>query len=103
MKKFRRENMSNIREMIQNETGVNFAGGNGFRMRHYVALAACMVCILSLSAFAFYKFNALLGLVGVEQGTIVFWSNKCAHRVLCCCFVIFILYVLYVCKCKGIE
>lgn len=61
MKKFRRENMSNIREMIQNETGVNFAGGNGFRMRHYVVLAACMVCILSLSAFAFYKFNSLNG------------------------------------------
>lgn len=61
MKKFRRENMSNIKEMIQNETGVNFAGGNGFRIRRYVILAACMLCFLSLSAFTYYKFNSLNG------------------------------------------
>lgn len=62
MQKYNSDTLTNIKSLIQEKTGVSFAGEpRRYIMRKYSVIIACMLCFISLSAFAYYKFNSLNG------------------------------------------
>ena len=62
MQKYNSNSLTNIKSLIQDKTDVSFASASRrYAMRKYAILIACMLCFISLSAFAYYKFNSLNG------------------------------------------
>lgn len=68
IKRCSRRNLKNIQMIIENKTGVHIAAGKnpaGYRARQMALLAGCLLCFVTLSAFAYAKFS---GLDGDEAG-----------------------------------
>lgn len=62
MQKYSSDSLTNIKSVIQEKTDVSFTGTpRRYAMKKYPVLIACMLCFISLSAFAYYKFNSLNG------------------------------------------
>lgn len=62
MEKYRKENLTNIKSLIQKKTDVSFNGKYHTNVvRRNIILAASAMCFISLSAFGYYKFSSLSG------------------------------------------
>lgn len=62
MEKFNSKNLTNIKSIVHDKTNVTFASpARKYSMKQCAIIAACMLCFISLSAFAYYKFNSLNG------------------------------------------
>ena len=68
MERFSRTNLENIRSIVERETGVQLVKRNynarrnsSFTVRRVLAVAASLVCLITLSAFAYQKFNSIKG------------------------------------------
>lgn len=63
MKKFSKTNLNNIKSIIRDKSGVNMhmAPTAKRTMKRCGLIAACLACVMAMSAFAYYKFNCLNG------------------------------------------
>lgn len=63
MEKFTQKNMDGIKSVIQDRCGVKMHKTPPAKrpLKRCVLSAACLVCFMALSAFAYYKFNCLTG------------------------------------------
>lgn len=64
MKKYSRENLRAIQAIVQEKTGAAIVSGQktaGYKIRRMALLAGSLLCLVSLSAFAYAKFSDLNG------------------------------------------
>ncbi len=64
MAKFSKTNLHNIKSIIREETGVNMGKATVLyndAVRKYALVTGCLLCLASLSAFAYYKFSGING------------------------------------------
>lgn len=64
MESYSRKNLRNIQNIVQEKTGVPVATGKstaGLKTSRVLLVAACMLCFMSLCAFAYVKFSGLYG------------------------------------------
>ena len=63
MKKFSKTNLNNIKSIIREKSGVNIHKTPAARpsVKRCLLAAACLACVMAMSAFACYKFNCLNG------------------------------------------
>ncbi len=75
MRKWSRQNRKNIRAMIEERTGVSLCVSqrrSRYRVQYAAFAAVCMLCLVTLSAYAYAKFSSLdedqVGFGAVYQG-----------------------------------
>ena len=72
MKKYSRENLKDIQAIVQEKTGAAIVPDRkpaGYKIRKMAFLAGSLLCLVSLSVFAYAKFSGLNGepLEGVNK------------------------------------
>ena len=75
MKKYSRENLRAIQAIVQEKTGVVIVSDRktaGYKIRKMALLAGSLLCLISLSAFAYVKFSDLNGdVAGVASARVM--------------------------------
>ena len=75
MERYSRKNLDKIQNIVQEKTGVDFSAyekKSVYKTRQFALLTCCLICVVTLSAFAYVKFSDLngdtAGFAAVYQG-----------------------------------